>query len=1318
LKKRIKGKGEFNIIKKDGNEKKETATRTYSYVQGLRRGFHLFNMPPWYSTTEEEDSEDDEIKPSILMKPTISRIKKKNDTIVKKEDKMENRREKKKPGSVRFDPKFICEDNESMNEEEEESEFETKFRKKKGKDNKCNNEQQNVTLNKPALKRNKRRAKENTDMKHEKESQKERNIRSKHDLNIKKKSKENTKKSSRHAKTNSEDMQNLDIELLRKVSSNDLRIRYSKGRKGIKRKMKKANVYNAMSIFLKATRFKFDNILKERIKGKGEFSVIKREKDYYDSKETKDGVDKTTIVSGKKRGFYLFNMPPWYSTTEEDESEEEEEEEEDAICETYKPISTTKRKKRRDITHQKERKQVRKKKNSNGKFRPKLIGDDTDSTDESEEDTNEEDEHEEFLPTGRQQRKRRAKRETVEEEPYVDDDEDEYLSEEYFVEDDVEESVEEDDDDEDFENELMNTLEKGRGRSCRKRRVKNKKFTKQIEDKVFEEQLEDFNFESLKEEEGEEEEEEEEDDEEEESGLSCIKCNEFKKEDDRIYVCKNCNFGWHQYCSIPPVYHKPKKNWLCPLCSHISLVQNFEQTLEELDILLEKAEERRLTAFIENQSHIEDSDDSLDDMRTPKVHISVQNFPPEIRDYKRKRYFEYSSSSSSSSSEYTDEDDQLPCKTPSCTCKDEELCLFCKKLQGQLINQYIQSNFFYSISKSKGCTCENKGTCRSCMAKIKEEDNDSIEEPRSLPKMSTTELFLLTGKARQVEVTPHERYPDDGFRFRGTARGRGATRRPRRPRGGRGVMVGVGRGLPPGITVLDSSGTQVNNSSMTIKARGRGANPRSQMRKRGGTAINGIRRPAIVQPPLKNIVQNQIKPTIMQPSKPMMRGMSPRGRGIMSQRPQFIRGQRPVRPALSSRGRSMRRGGFQRQPTIDIIDIDIDDDEPPQQVITPQSRSVVPYRGQKQQFQVRPKIQGQQLIHRPIQNSMQLRPRMPVSRGSIMPVQNPRQFALPHRGQMQRPPSRQVNQNMATLPYQRGIQLPVQKGIALVQNGVSVQRGVNGNRRVSMQRGVSVQRGVPIHRGNTPIRRGISPQQRGNYPVAVRRGSVPVQRGAYPSYAVQSNAYPQQKGVPFVRRGAFAAPRAIVHRPTYSTNTGAISVKRGFNVTQRGAIPVQRGYSPSPRRGLVPQRQMMGNQRRPMLSAQPRAPAVPVQMRQRLPVIRPQQRGMLRGHQPMGRARTIVRGKRMPVSQPFNRSNSSYENDNIIIPTLNPGNKSGPDFDIIAEDEIKHIERDDDNIMSSSNSSGERNEEAANLARLPGYIQIQKVVEHEVLDID
>ena len=96
----------------------------------------------------------------------------------------------------------------------------------------------------------------------------------------------------------------------------------------------------------------------------------------------------------------------------------------------------------------------------------------------------------------------------------------------------------------------------------------------------------------------------------------------------------------------------------------------------------------------------------------------------------------------------------------------------------------------------------------------------------------------------------------------------------------------------------------------------------------------------------------------------------------------------------------------------------------------------------------------------------------------------------------------------------------------------------------------------------------------------------------------------------------------------------------------------------------------------------------------------------------------------MPVNQQFAlhpknnyNGNGSYNND-IIIPTVNPGYQSAPDFDIIADDEIQMYENgQEDNIMSSRRGN-RSTEEEANLARLPQYIQIQKVVEHEVLDID
>ena len=99
---------------------------------------------------------------------------------------------------------------------------------------------------------------------------------------------------------------------------------------------------------------------------------------------------------------------------------------------------------------------------------------------------------------------------------------------------------------------------------------------------------------------------------------------------------------------------------------------------------------------------------------------------------------------------------------------------------------------------------------------------------------------------------------------------------------------------------------------------------------------------------------------------------------------------------------------------------------------------------------------------------------------------------------------------------------------------------------------------------------------------------------------------------------------------------------------------------------------------------------------------------------------------------PEYQDETSYEDDDdIIIPTLNPGYQSAPDYDIIADDDIadtgemqpaQYEGAEDDNIMSDgyndSNYNYDENyqeetsfEKEANLARLPGNIQIERIVE-------
>merc|ERR1711892_757209 len=252
-----------------------------------------------------------------------------------------------------------------------------------------------------------------------------------------------------------------------------------------------------------------------------------------------------------------------------------------------------------------------------------------------------------------------------------------------------------------------------------------------------------------------------------ETKLSCKKCNQWEDGKESVFKCSNCEQGWHQHCAIPPLYHEPEEDWLCPLCHHVALVKKLEKTLAEFDILMERAEERRLADLIENQSRVTDDQyDNLNDYSYSgeKVNINVQVNPPLIKDIKRKNYYE----SSDEDAPESDDDEWGVQLTESCSCEGDGDCVYCKRMQG--------------------CTCNGHGTCRLCQAKSeKRNEKPGTEGPQ---KMSTTEMFMKTGKTRQ---TPDVVF--DGFRYRGTARGRFMPRRMRRGRGGRGT--GMGRGQPP-----------------------------------------------------------------------------------------------------------------------------------------------------------------------------------------------------------------------------------------------------------------------------------------------------------------------------------------------------------------------------------------------------------------------------------------------------------------------------------------------------------------------------------------
>jgi len=263
-----------------------------------------------------------------------------------------------------------------------------------------------------------------------------------------------------------------------------------------------------------------------------------------------------------------------------------------------------------------------------------------------------------------------------------------------------------------------------------------------------------------------------------------------------------------------------------------------------------------------------------------------------------------------------------------------------------------------------------------------------------------------------------------------------------------------------------------------------------------------------------------------------------------------------------------------------------------------------------------------------------------------------------------------------------------------------------------------IQKVVMPPRPRMPIQMGQRPMGRGNVTRQVRPRMI-AQQGI-------RNIRPQPVGV-----RAPGQRIRMVGQPQYGER--GVMQPRNIRPQQPG---VARGY-------VVAPRQRFGVNQQPVVMNQSRGrgrPQSSTVTRPQQGMTRPQQGMIMRGQQPMSNRRPRMRSRggatpRMVVNQQqqyvinqnsrnlSNTSNGHYQNtntveDDIIIPTLNSSYQApAPDFDIIAESEIQHFDsgRDDTNIMAPSTVT---REEQANLARLPQYIQIEKVVEHEVVDLD
>lgn len=714
-----------------------------------------------------------------------------------------------------------------------------------------------------------------------------------------------------------------------------------------------------------------------------------------------------------------------------------------------------------------------------------------------------------------------------------------------------------------------------------------------------------------------------------ESNIPCKKCNQVKDSNEHVYACSQCNQGWHKNCAFPPLVQRPTPDWLCPLCHHISLVNNLEKILKEFDTLVEELEELRRATLIENQSKASLEDES-------------QNAPETVQEGPGGNI----ESSEGEGGQTDSDDDWLTSRAATCTCGGEGHCLFCKRRQG--------------------CTCEGNGTCRLCMSRKNKSvprNGDTLQNSQGPVKMSTTELFLLTGKTRQVEVQPHERLApdpasmaDDGFRYQGNTRGKGAKSRKGKTEKKKPPMS-IGSSLPPGITILNSSGNVLERENS-----GRGARSRGRSNYRGVTPKRG---PNGIHPMNRNHV------------------MMPR-RGLATQNRRVLTGQ-----------------NF-RPETFDVIDVESDDEimevEEVQTMSFPQQR--VNNHGyivkQHQPNQRQNTFQSSPL--RTVQPRPQPQPRLPIQSQPRMPLQQRMRSPNPQLVRVQ-PRGGIATNRVIRQPLNRGIRPPPQMG------GVRqpVQRG---GVRQPVQRGGFTQ---PVQRGGLrqPVQRGgiRQPVQRGGIRQPMQRGRVILQNGrAHNSQMNQMN--PQPRGVRPMRRGPIPIRRGVpVIRGPQPVQTVIYPPQRGMQSTQRGAY-FQNGVSAQQRgtRGMPAQRRIVSNPVRTIRPAHVRGRGMPIQPQNIMTGTRPQRGMMNRGRQPVINRRPRARGRptgargnpRVMTNQNFDQNASPYNgynsnnsfsdyDDDVIIPTLNPDYQAAPDFDIIADDDLVDYNDGQDDLVDYNN---------------------------------
>ena len=339
---------------------------------------------------------------------------------------------------------------------------------------------------------------------------------------------------------------------------------------------------------------------------------------------------------------------------------------------------------------------------------------------------------------------------------------------------------------------------------------------------------------------------------------------------------------------MPPLSRRPASDWQCPVCDHVELVTSLSNTLAELDVLFEKVEEKRLAEMEVNHStEVEDEEDDDAEEREEIKPKEDEGPSRELIKYLPNYY------------ESSDEDDSQP----ACACggaPGSGSCAWCKKL--------------------RGCTCDGQGTCRLCEREAESEvSGDEVEiiedSADKKAELSTTEMFLLTGKVTRRPSQDEAPPPVTVSRGRGRGRGRGMSvnshgdnsqvyQPPRLPRP---RLISPGQFYPGGIRPI------VRQPRPVLQAVGgasqRPTRPRGQVRMlqrghsgmmRGAGAGQRMPRPRGMAPRISGANPRGLRPQgqpTFRPARPPPVMTRPRLRGP---RPNVIGQMRQQRPPVQS----------------------------------------------------------------------------------------------------------------------------------------------------------------------------------------------------------------------------------------------------------------------------------------------------------------------------------------------------------------------------------------------------------------------------------